>query len=130
MQDMASVKAGDNIEVEYERKGKFCTVKKWAIQGDSVPATPNPVPAPVPAGQSYHKTAYGKSPEDRIGMTVGGAGHDASLLILEWVKAMIAEKGAEWFEGNWEIVGKAYVNLAAAMSDGLIDYSESHLVKE
>ncbi len=116
---MSSVQVGQNIEVEFERKGNFASAKAWAIQGDNVPATTTSAPA---APQSYGRTFGGKSPEERMSILCQSANHDATALLVPWITAALAGSEPDWFPNNWEKVAKAHANLSAAIVDASLDY--------
>lgn len=123
---LAGVNVGQNVEVVYETNAKgFNSLREIAIQGDGVPATPAPVSVAPAGGKSYGKTPYGKSPEERLSITAQAAAHDATPIIVEWVKVCLATD-PNWLTDNWENVAKAHTNLMAVLADGIMDYCASH----
>jgi len=123
---LAGVNVGQNVEVVYETNAKgFNNLKEVALQGDGVPAT-QPVAAPAaPKSWGGGNKYQGKSPEERLSITAQAAAHDATPIIVEWVKAELAANPA-WFLDNWENVVKAHNNLMAALADGIVDYCAAH----
>jgi hypothetical protein len=131
--ELAGCPVGRKVEAVFavvEKEGKtYYNLQSISLQGDSVPdSAPTSVAAPAGGagyGKSYGKTPYGKSPEERLSITAQAAAHDATPIILEWVKAEIAAQ-PNWFMDNWENVAKAHTNLMAALADGILDYCASH----